>query len=439
MTRLHDRPDRVAPLLPAFVAAWIFFSFPVLAGTPESAYYHMATDRLFWFVQISDLHTGTAGTTDTANLSWFLNQAVPVITPSFVVATGDLVDATDGGLVPQDQSLSEWTAYHDMITGAGMTDDLYFDIPGNHDHYNDRDFVFYRAHSLQGAASGGTQFSWQRELVIDGIPHTYHFMAVNTAGNDGAPFTLSPPYGDNAGLDARELAFIEAELQANAHADLTVVFGHHPLPQRPTGNSRDTYIQYGVSEFIQMMETYGVSLYAYGHTHQYRQGLLPTPNSPGVMDINIDALGKDAPCFYQLYAIDCNGIASAAQPVNAWPAVLITAPMDIMIGADANPYAYSVNDLNPKPIRALVFDASPVTEVRFRIDDGAWQSMIRVDGPLWQGLWDEPSILDTTRQLEVQATGSATRSDTIHVGVPDTAAAGTSSGGSKGGCFISSL
>ncbi|MBU4316720.1 MAG: metallophosphoesterase [Proteobacteria bacterium] len=426
--------------------AWCFLVLavlPVVAGHPESAEYREDNDRLFWFIQISDLHIGTSGSTDTDNLTWVVTEAKDVIRPEFIVATGDLTDSTNGGIIPNGPYLSEWSAYQAIVTDAGMTPDFFFDIPGNHDHYNDKNFSYYLNNSIQGISTGQTQASWQKDFSFG----SYHFLAVNTAGNDGASFSISgPTYGDHAGLDREELDFIEDEFMAHQDADLTMVFGHHPLPQRPTGVSSDTYISYGDTQFINLMETYGVSMYAYGHTHQYREGLLPTDNSQSVLDLNIRPLGKDplnGTYAYQVIAIDCNGIATAQQPAGIWPAVLITAPMDVKLGADENPYAYSVNDLNPKPIRALVFDKNPVTSMQYRIDGGTWNPMTHVNGPLWNALWNEPEILDKEHTLEVQATGSTTRSHTITIGVAETSPpapqGSNAGGGGGGGCFIGSL
>ena len=427
----------LSTFLTALCCALLIFISPADAGDPESAYYSTTTDRIFWFIQISDIHIGTAGSDDTDNLTWIVNDAKNVINPEFIVASGDLVDATDGGAVPGDQSQAEWTSYHTIVTAAGMTADFYYDIPGNHDHYNDEFFAYFRNNSIQGLANDSTQVSWRKDFTFG----SYHFLGINTAGNDGESFTIwPPPFGDNAGLDSTELSFITSELSTNNDTDLTLIFGHHPLPQRPTGNFEDTYISYGDADFIDLMEFYGVSVYTYGHTHQYREALLPTDNSPGVFDLNIDALGQNSPYTYQLFAIDCNGISTARQPAGTWPAVLITAPIDVKLGNDANPYAYSVNDLNPKPIRALVFDEAPVTTVQYRIDGGAWQSMTFVSGNLWSAQWDEPDTLNEEHTLEVQAIGSTTRSHTITVGVAETATPDPGDGGGGGGgCFIGSL
>jgi hypothetical protein len=286
---------------------------------------------------------------------------------------------------------------------------VYFDIPGNHDAYNDRYFAYYLANSIQGRATGRTQASWTRT----GAWGKYHFLGVNTADNTGAPFSLPWPYGDYAGLDNGELSFISGELNSNPDAVLTLIFGHHPLA--PTGNSTDTYLYYGKDEFVSLMNNYGASLYGYGHTHVSSEGFFAQGMTDGVFYFNVAALGKDSPNQYTVTAIDCNGISSVTQTVGTWPVVLISAPMDRRLGGIVNPYAYTVTNGAANPIRALVFDPASVSQVQFRVNGGAWQTMASVSGNprLWQGVWDASSVGEGEYRVDVQATtGSGTRTDT---------------------------
>ena len=67
-----------------------------------------------------------------------------------------------------------------------MTPDFYYDMPGNHDEYNDKTFSYYRFNSIQGVATGKTQPSWTRQFSYG----SYHFQGVCTPGNDGASFSI---------------------------------------------------------------------------------------------------------------------------------------------------------------------------------------------------------------------------------------------------------
>jgi hypothetical protein len=398
---------------------------PARGGSPRGAFYSPATDRVFWFIHFSDPHIGTRGSADSDNLRWLVTEARQAIAPEFIVATGDLTDSTNGNLFgyPNGPYQAEWDEYKTILATAGVNASFYYDLPGNHDAYNDKYFAYYLANSVQGRATGQTQVSWTKEFLFG----TYHFLGVNTAGNTGASFSFSFPFGDPAGLDATELAFIDSQLNDtnNANADLTMLFGHHPVTD--TGQDEDTWLFYGQEEFIGTLDTHGASLYGYGHTHAYSDVQF-TGNSytgfmtgGGIRYLNVDALGKDSPYSYDVIAVDCNGVSSVPATVGSWPVVLVTAPVDRTLGATANPYSYSVPAAADNPVRALVFDAQTISSVGFRVDaEATWHPMGPVAGNarLYQGTWDASTLSAGDHAITVQATSpSGTRSHSITVTV----------------------
>jgi hypothetical protein len=408
---------QLAALLVALLLAGAYS--PAVAGNPHSAFYSSSNDRIFWFIHASDIHVGIRESTDSTNLQWLVTTAQNTINPSFIVVTGDMTDSTDGNWLgwPNGPYQDEWNEYRGIVD-SHVTSSTYYDIPGNHEAYNDQYFAYYLANSVQGRAMGRTQHSWTRSLLFG----EYHFLGVNTADNTGDPFSLLSPYGDHAGLDSAELAFITSELQAHSSAALTLVFGHHPLAA--TGDPTDTYIYYGRDEFVGLMSGNGASLYGYGHAHVSSESFYKQGMTEGVFYFNVSALGKDSPNQYTVTAIDCNGIASVTQTVNTWPVVLITAPMDRYLGGLVNPYAYSVPKSSANPIRALVFDAAAVSQVQYRIDSaGSWYPMQRTAASnpsyphLWEAVWNASALAAGEHTIEVQATGSAVRTDTVRVNV----------------------
>jgi hypothetical protein len=412
------------PLAAVLAALMLAVAFsPSVAGTPHSAVYSSSNDQIFWFIHASDLHVGASGTTDSNNLTWLVTTAKSAISPSFIVVTGDLTDSTNGNVFgyPNGPYQAEWDQYKAILAGRVTASD-YFDIPGNHDAYNDQYFAYYRANSIQGRATGHMQHSWTRSYSFG----TYHFLGVNTADNSGDSFSILSPYGDYAGLDSSELSFINTELAANQSARLNIVFGHHPLA--PTGDSSDTYIYYGRDQFVGYLNTYGASLYGYGHTHASSESFYTAGMTEGVFYFNVSSLGKDSPNQYTVTAIDCNGIASVTQAVGTWPVVLITAPMDKNLGKNVNPYTYSVTNSSTNPIRALVFDTGTVSQVQYRIDmAGSWYPMQQAasNNPssphLWQGTWNASALSSGEHTIEVQAsTASGVRTDSVKVNMQST-------------------
>lgn len=389
------------------------------AGDPHSAYYDQANDRIFWFIQSSDPHIGASGTQDSENLSWIVNQARQVIEPSFIIVTGDLTDSTNGNLLgwPDGPYQEEWDEYKSIVDIPAITQDNYYDIPGNHDAYNDRYFAYFLANSVQGRATGNTQVSFFKEFDFG----KYHFLGVNTSGNTGEGFSILPPYGDPAGLDEDELAFISEELAYNPEDSpfLTLAFGHHPL--FPTGNSTDTYVYYGLEDFLALMNQSRASLYGYGHTHESEEAFFIPNNSQhdGFFYFNVNSLGKSSESQYTIMTIDCNGFSSKTLDVMSWPAVMITAPIDENLGGH-NPYSYPVPASSSNPIRALVFDPGTVLSVQYRIDaSSTWHDMFPVDGNdhLWEASWDV-FLLEGQHTIEVAASSTfGTSNDLITVSV----------------------
>jgi hypothetical protein len=392
------------------------------AGDPHGADYNPEPDRIFWFLHASDTHIGMSGSTDSTRLQWLVTTARAVINPSFLVLTGDLTDSTDGNIFgyPNGPYQAEWDEYRGILTAAGAGPDFLYDIPGNHDAYNDQYFKYYLANSIQGKATGKTQVSWTRVFPFG----TYHFLGVNSADNTGDAFSLFWPYGDYAGLDSTELSFINKELAAHSGDDLNLVFGHHPVTA--TGNSSDTYLYYGHEAFIDALDLNSASTYNYGHTHAYSEALFKGNSYTGLMSgdgihyYNVASLGKSSANNYSLVAIDCNGLSSVTKTVGSWPVVLITAPVDLNIGGAVNPYAYAVPAASTNFVRALAFDTAPNLQVSYRIDGGTtWHAMSRVEAgsPIWQGAWDASSLLAGNHTIEVRGVGTTTVSETITVEV----------------------
>ncbi len=441
------------------------------AADPYSAVNSMDDDNIFWFVLMSDIHIGASDGNGGENLEWMLTEARDVISPSFIVAAGDLTDSTNWSEsgYPDGPHLEEWQTYRAIVDGSGVTADRYYDLPGNHDHFGDRDFEYYLGYSLQGAATGQTQVSWTRTFEFG----KYHFLGINTCGNDGADFSMLPPtYGDNAGLDAAELAFIEQSLEGNQEADMTLVFGHHLLFKREvdwedlTAEELEkptmTALGYGAGRFVELLDHYGAVMYGYGHTHTDIEEFLIKGMSNGVIYLNTASLTKSDQHQYNIVAIDNNGISTVSMDLRSWPAVLITAPLDRNLGMPNNPYTSGIPDTtgDSTPIRALVFDRNPVAVVEYtmyRVPKGSgqlvegavsdvvlhveeaaiWKSMTRVsaDHPMYPYLWEADCtnpLGGGAYTLAVRARGSGTRIDRVPTAFPAVPV-------SDSGCFIGVL
>jgi hypothetical protein len=414
---MTDRSNMKAELFNRIIRIGIFciLLFPVsAAGQNGRTYYHYSESKLFWFMLISDTHVGVSGEVqDTNFLAWATREGKDIINPQFIVNSGDLTDSTDGGIIPiGGPYVDEWETYQHILNVSGMTPSFYYDVPGNHDAYGDANFSFYKAYSIQGSANNATQHAWTTNLDHG----KYLFIGVCTPGNDGASFSIWPwdNFGDHAGLDASELNFIENNLAAHPDAELTLIFGHHPFEAEPS-DWTETALTYGLGSLLNLIDVYGVSLYGYGHTHQYKEDVYFQDLSNGIFYVNTDSLGKSNANHYTVMAIDGNGMSLTPADHDQWPVVLITAPMDRCLGECPNSFAYEIPRGHANPVRALVFDKNPITAVQFRIDGSTtWQDMQRVDGgPVWQGFWDTTTTAVGTHTIEVWASGTAADSDTV--------------------------
>lgn len=453
------RHTRTASSLTALLI-FLFLLWPqgrLHASDPHSAAYSSDSGKIFWFMIVSDTHIGAKEFNGAQNLEWFVSEASHVISPAFIVNAGDLTDSTNWSSsgYPDGPHVEEWMQYRDILDRNGVDAALYYDLPGNHDGFGDRTFSYYLNYSVQGSARGQTQFSWDRTFDFG----TYHFLGINTCGNEGSDFSFEPPqYGDNAGLDAAELQFIRDDLAANADADLTMIFGHHLLVSRETDWSyltddaleamTMTPLSYGADEFIALMEEFRPLMYAYGHSHVYREEFFTKDMSEGVVYLNVASMTKNETKNYNIVAIDNNGLSTKACTIGVWPAVIITAPLDRNLGMRNDPYTADVQDLtgSTKPIRALVFDTDPVVRVDYRMykvldsmgdvvggavedasgqveNEAMWLPMTRVapSHPSYPYLWTAecPTPLEGgDYTIEVRATGSSTQRDAVPTSFP---------------------
>ncbi len=383
-----------------------------MAGNPYNAHYSLDNNNIFWFIQISDIHIGTSGSQDSGNLAWVTGlgpgNAYGVINPEFIIASGDLTDGTNGlpfplpGVGPFQE---EWDEYASILNSPFLMDaDVYYDSPGNHDQYNETiPLDLYLNNSIQGLATAATQQSWVRSFPFG----EYHFINVATPDpdytNPTVDFLRAP-----GGLRPDEINYISSELIAHQGSKLTFIFGHHPL----------SGLDYGRNDFISLLQGYHVSMYAFGHTHDYSAVL-----DGGTLYFNIASLGKSSINQYAVFAVDNDGLSASSANVNQWPVVLITAPVDRNLGGE-NSYAYPVPFSTTNPIRALVFDADPVTGVQYSIDGGTPLPMEQVASfhpyypYLWQTTtWDTTALSIGEHTVQVEAAGTTTGSDQITVTV----------------------
>jgi hypothetical protein len=375
------------------------------AATPEGARHERGADGMFWFMHISDAHIGAtalvSGEHAKEHLTFALNEAVSVINPSFVWATGDLNDGSgkigiDGVGVPTSgQSQTQWDWYKEIYTNAGMRVGFYYDLVGNHDVYGDDGATFYLANSLWGS----TQHKTWMDFTITTATGDYCFFGLNSTNNYFQPLTNSHP----SFLDD-EIAQLDASLKSHANAKLVFVAAHHSLD----GNG-----DYPTDKADQVRALLRPSraFYLHGDMHHYTESLDSVSTTTVVNEVA--SLGEDDTSNIAIGVVDHDAfIYRATDVASAWPFVILTAPVSrtLRSGGD-NPWAYSVcKNRRDNPFRAITFSASAPTHVTVKVGTLPMTEMSPVKKtfdpafPVWEGDVDTRTLdagpVDVTVSVE---------------------------------------
>jgi len=141
------------------------------------------------------------------------------------------------------------------------------------------------------------------------------------------------------------------------------------------------------------------------HTHREEELL----DDSSALLLNTGALVDGS---YRIVAVDNNGVATTTATARHWPIVLITAPVDRVLGGK-NLYAHPFPRGRANPIRALIFadpdDCRGLSATIF-LDDREAGQMQRVSNDethrlnsLWQGTYDATALGPGEHKITVRA------------------------------------
>ncbi|MDL2357625.1 MAG: metallophosphoesterase [Pseudomonadota bacterium] len=190
----------------------------------------------FYFVQLSDSHWGYKGAAN-PDAQHTLLQAVEHVNalplqPDFIVFTGDLTHTTDD---PAERR-ARMAQFRQIVAGLRVKAIRF--LPGEHDASLDNGAAFQELF-------GATHYSFDHKGV--------HFIALDNVSDPGAR------------IGAAQLAWLKADLAAQAHDARIVVLTHRPLfdlaPQWDWA-TRD-----GDQALAQLLAYPNVTVF-YGHIHQ---------------------------------------------------------------------------------------------------------------------------------------------------------------------------
>ncbi len=316
-----------------------------------------APDGPLVFVQFTDIHQSRGSHTNKGQYeNWLksLTYVRDVVTPEFVVATGDLTD----GAGPFGQTTADWEDYHNAVVDAGYTTDDYYDMPGNHDGHNDDDFSYY----LEYGVSGAITHAWQRQWN----DYEYAFVATQTAQPDSMEgvFRLS-----TYNWTDEQLALVE-------DADHIFVFAHHNSFIVPDA---------GLLGSGGLLDTYDVTAMVAGHRHLDME---ITDNETRFIKTAAHYLGMpdSDDGWMRIFVLSGSTWACAAKyVVDRGPQVIITSPQAKRLAVARNPEGHIVG--GETTITAMAFGEGDIT-LTAKVDDSPPAEMDTEDGRVFTMSFD---------------------------------------------------
>jgi len=255
-------------------------------------------------------------------------------------------------------------------------------IPGDHDR---------KPGDLQAFYAGLALPPLPRAVTIK--EHRCIFLDVVSAGSGGPEFALGTAQLDWLGEELKSAA---------ASRQKSVVFMHaYPADLKRDGTA-----------LHQLLREHHVSFVDMGHTHYNELAndgttIYATTRSTGQIE--------EGPVGFSLASIDHGIVSWRFKPLrSAWPFVMITSPADHRLVTDVTRPGHVV--AGRLRLSARVFGARPVSDCRYRINEGPWERL-HLDGIEWEGIVEAPPQQFT---LTVEATDIAAMSgtDTIVVATP---------------------
>ncbi|KAI8064190.1 Metallo-dependent phosphatase-like protein [Gongronella butleri] len=329
-------------------------------------------DRLFYFVQISDLHVSKYRTKGhTLHFLQFIQSILPRIKPEFVTVTGDLTDAKDHRRITSQQYLEEWQLYQQAIEQQPWTNTTWYDIRGNHDCFDLPSWQsranLYRTHGQQAhqVEQGQGIYSWQHKPAYG----DYNFVAIDACPKRGP----SRPFNFFGYLTSSTMDRLVSAITAPANH--TFVFSHYPTTTMVFGVSNDGYT------FRDLAKHY--SVYFCGHLHRLIAGIGDVLQSYDVSTKSLELeLGdmKDHG-MYRIVAVDHDMVSfvdaaipgAPNKPAPGQPLIPLTADSQVMWPGKINDISPVILITNPKEARFAMDAKEPLwrmqtsTHIRFLV------------------------------------------------------------------------
>ncbi|KAJ1674350.1 hypothetical protein EV182_003458, partial [Spiromyces aspiralis] len=315
-------------------------------------------DSVITFIHATDIHISKYSYTGQyIHFLHFLSTAVPLISPRFVAATGDLTDGKDELRLASHQQFEEWSAYQAALRRSEIIDrnngTFWFDQRGNHDCFNVPGWTsasnYYRDYGA--IKRRGYHFD------IEELFGKYSFIAT-----DGCPdMGVGRPLNFFGYLDATAMDRLESQLARARHNNHTIMLNHYPTSIMVYGKTS------GGKSFSEL--TKDVSLFLCGHLHLLKGGIgaqLQTYHPERFLELELGDMKDHG--LYRVYAIDHDLIsfADVQLPLSPIPypnpQSWLKSPLSIQ-KVDPVPHPPVVLVTNPKDSRYIIPNHEPLERI----------------------------------------------------------------------------
>ncbi|KAJ7344782.1 hypothetical protein JRQ81_000732 [Phrynocephalus forsythii] len=352
-------------------------------------------DRLFWIVQVSDVHISKfLGPERAFDFEKFCLETIPVIQPALTLVTGDLTDSKTKDKLGSDQFEAEWQTYQSILKRSKVMEKTkWIDIKGNHDTFN--------IPSLQSVRNYYRKYSaWQKDGSFHYIHTTpfgrYSFICVDATLSPG----LKRPYNFFGILNKSKMQELSSLATESRDSNHTVWFGHYPTSAiiSPSPGIR--------------VAMRSATAYLCGHFHTLG-GLMPvlhTRHHHGTLELELGDWMDNRK--YRLLAFDHDLFSFTDLTFDEWPVALITNPKPFLYSSTAHEPLQRI--LHSTHIRILAFSPSPITLVKVTVDGVHLGDAVHVSGPLYVLKWSPQNYSRGFHQIEVIVQDTSGKSTTQH-------------------------
>jgi 3',5'-cyclic-AMP phosphodiesterase len=301
-----------------------------------------------------DLHLTGPGLENVRAAHWVVDEANNLIRPDFVQYIGDNV---------QDATEDQWQLFDD-IRGRLLVP--HFAMIGDHDIKNDPGAAGFRRHV-------GEPFG---AITLDG----FRFVRLNT--QESRP----------AGILSEQIEWFRGEVdRAIARGERVVIFQHNYPYQ-----IWEDFTGPGIDDWRGIVQTRRVEAIICGHTHYWQ-----VANDGRNVLFATRSIGdpEGGPPGYTLLYFRGDDLAVTYRSIeDRGPLVLVTHPRARLMATGPRHIVSG-----RERVVARVWSASPVSAVRYRVDDGPWSGLESSDDGHWRGRLTSDRLTKGEHTLEVVA------------------------------------